>query len=264
MTAVFTQRALVPGSVLELSEAEYGRAEADFARLAKGDSRQPPAGFAIREVDTPFLGVAVAEPQGRCTGGGEYVLRSGAGTLPLLLTAPHRGADRHTGPLVMALITEGRAAAAGWNSVPRRSSCSEGSNDLARIELHPFTALAAGFARAYAKGRVVQVHGFDPHRRTTPEGRAASLILSSGSTRVSQAVRQVAECLRDHLPSERVAVFPTEVSELGALGNAQGRRLRAIGFDGFVHAELSLGLRERLLRDAELRRRFGGCLEVGL
>lgn len=264
VSALFIQRALSPGPVLELDEAGYVQAESAFARLAGGLSQKPPAGFTAHTVDTPFRGLAVDEPEGRCHGGGTYLLRSGAAVLPLLVTAPHRGADRYTGPLVMALMAEGRAAAAGWNSVPRRSNCSSGTSDLARIERHPFTALSAGFARAHPNGRVVQVHGFDRHRRTTPEGQAASIILSSGSTRVSPAVGTVAECLRDSLPAERVAVFPTDVSELGALRNAQGRRLRAIGFDGFVHVELSLSLRERLMSDVALRRRFGACLEAGL
>ncbi len=264
VSSVFIQRALVPGAVADLDEAGYLQAELAFSRLAAGRSQTPPTGFAGYLVDTPFRGLAIDEPEGSCRGGGTYMLRSEPGLLPLLITAPHRGADRHTGPLAMAILVEGRAAAAGWNSVPRRSSCKSGSSDLARIKLHPFTALSAGFALAYPNGRIVQVHGFDRNRRTTLAGKAASIILSNGSNRVSPAVRAVAECLRHSLPSESVAVFPTDVSELGALRNAQGRRLREIGFEGFVHAELSLALRERLINDSSLRRRFGACLEAGL
>lgn len=264
VVSVFIQRALAPGPVTDMDEAGYLQAELAFSHLAAGRSQTPPTGFTSYLVDTPFRGMTVDEPEGRCRGGGTYLLRSESGLLPLLITAPHRGADRHTGPLAMALMVEGRARAAGWNSVPRRSSCKSGTSDLARIARHPFTALSAGFARAYPNGRVVQVHGFDRNRRTTPEGKAASIILSNGSTFVSPTLRALVACLRHSLPSENVAVFPTDVSELGALRNAQGRRLRAIGFEGFVHAELSLDLRERLMSDYSLRRRFGSCLEAGL
>lgn len=264
VAAVFILRSLGSGPALELDEAEYASAEANFAALTGGRSRTAPAGFVVRAVDDPVAGVAVEEPEATCSGGGAYLLRSQPSALPLLLAAPHRGADRFTGPLALNLMLEGRAAAAAWNSVPREGACGMGTSDLARLDRHPFTAFAAGFARAFPQGRIVQVHGFDPGRRTTSEGQAASVILSSGSTRASPAVLAVAECLRASLPTERVAVFPNDVSELGARRNAQGRRLRAIGFEGFVHAELSLDLRQRLMRDPPLRRRFGACLEAGL
>lgn len=262
--AVFLQSALEPGSAWELDEPEYAAAELSFAALVAGRSRAVPGNFGVRSVDEPFRGLAIEEPEGACRGGGTYLLRSQGETLPLLISAPHRGADRLTGPLALRLFVEGRAAVAAWNSVPRHSRCGDGTSDLARLQRHPFTAFTAGFARTTPAGRIVQVHGFDPARRTTPEGQAASIILSSGSRARSAAVDTVASCLRSSFPDERVAVFPADVRELGALRNVQGRRLREIGFDGFVHAELSLDLRERLMGDSALGRRFGACLEAGL
>lgn len=262
--AVFIQRKLGPGCACELDESDYAKAELAFAVHIAGRSRAVPAGFAVQAVGKPFRGIAIEEPVGVCRGGGTYVLRSGTANVPLLLSAPHRGSDRFTGPITLDLMVEGRAAAAAWNTVQRRSQCGHGTSDLARLERHPFTAFSAGFARALPNGRVVQVHGFDPARRTTPEGRAASIILSSGSKQGSATVDSIAECLRSQLPEERVSVFPSDVRELGALQNAQGRRLREIGFNSFVHAELSLDLRQKLISERELRRRFSACLEIGL
>lgn len=264
VAAVFVLRALRPAFVHQLAEADYLKAEAQFAEMAADKSMLVPAGFAVQAVGEPFAGLSLEEPEGSCRGGGTYLLRAGSANLPLLISAPHRGADRYTGPLAFKLLLEGRAAAAAWNSAPRRGACGGGQSDLARLDRHPFTAFAAGFARAFPQGRVVQIHGFDPDRRETPEGSAAAVILSSGSRSVSAAVRTVAECIRSDLPGDRVAVFPSDVGELGALRNAQGRRLRAIGFEGFVHAELSLNLRQRLMQDPALRRRFAACLEAGL
>jgi hypothetical protein len=264
VSAVVLQRTLRRGSAFELDEEAYAAAEAQFAELLAGRSRAAPAGFAVRQFEEPFAGLSVEEPEGTCRGGGTYLLRSGPANLPLLITAPHRGRDRLTGPLALSLLTGGRAGAAAWNNVPRGSDCGTRTSDLARLERHPFTAFAAGFARAFPTGRVVQVHGFDADLRSTAEGRAASIILSSGSPVVSSAVATVAECLRDKLPGENVAVFPTDVSELGARRNAQGRRLREIGFEGFAHVEISLDLRQRLMRKRTLRSHFRACLEAGL
>ncbi|MEO7654958.1 MAG: hypothetical protein ABIS23_04650 [Sphingomicrobium sp.] len=264
VAAIYAQRALRPGPVRELDEANFAQAQVDFAALAGGQSSAPPADFAVQIVDQPFHGLVIEEPEGSCRGGGTYLLRTGLVNVPLLISAPHRGADRLTGPLALKLMVEQRFAAAAWNSVPRRSRCGGGGSDLARLARHPFTAFSAGFAQAFPAGRIVQIHGFDTGRRTTAEGRAASIILSSGSKQVSPAVLAVAECLRRRLPGERIGIFPADVSELGARLNAQGRRLRAMGFNGFVHAELSVDVRAMLMRDPDARRDFGACLKAGL
>ncbi|WP_324261624.1 hypothetical protein U4960_00110 [Altererythrobacter sp. H2] len=185
---------------------------------------------------------------------------------PLLISAPHRRADRLTGALTLRLFNELGAAAAAWNSVHRRageSNC-EGTTDLARLRRNPFTAFSLAFAAAYPKGRVVQIHGFDPDRRVSTAGRNADLILSSGSETATPAVRAIARCVRDDLPDWQVAVFPNDVRELGARKNAQGRQLRATGFHGFVHVELAYHFRVQLMENEELRGRFGNCLEAGL
>lgn len=257
-------RSLGSGSALELTGHEYGRAEDAFFLLAAGRSTNDPPGFAVQPMSDPVKGALIEEPEGECRGGGSYVLRQEQTTVPLLISAPHRSADRLTGTLTMQLFVEGRARAAAWNSVQRRNACGEAQSDVARLRRHPFTAFSTAFARAFPDGRVVQIHGFDKERRRTEAGRTASLILSSGSRSVGSHVEVVAACLRRNLTSLGVAIFPRHVRELGATRNAQGIRLRSAGFGGFVHAELSLELRQDLMRDEELRRRFGECLEIGL
>lgn len=263
VTGVLLQR-LRPGPALELDHASYTQAEDAFAKLALTNAATLPASFTVNPVSEPFVGLVVHELEQSCRGGGTYLLRSPPSQVPLLISAPHRGSDRLTGTIALQLFLESQAAAAGWNSVPRRSGCESRSSDLARLRRHPFTAFSVAFARAYPSGRVVQVHGFDPDRRDTMAGRAASIILSSGSDRVSAAVKSVADCLRRHFPDENVAVYPTDVRELGARRNAQGRSLRAVAFGGFVHAELSLSFRRHLTEDPEPRARFARCLESGL
>ena len=266
MAGTLAQCALIPGSTFDLSPEQYAAAETAFSALISGRSDKPPHGFGVRQIDRPFIGAAIAEFEGPCRGGGEYLLRRPAPEVrALLVSAPHRGADRFTGPLAYSTFVEGHAAAAAWNTVPRNAGgCGAANSDLARLERHPFTAFAIAFATTYPLGRVVQLHGFHPARRVTAAGRAATVILSNGSDDVTPAVRAVAQCLRRAFPDERIAIFPTDVSELGARSNVQGQRLRASGFAGFVHVELSLRFRKQLTASDAMRRAFGSCLAVKL
>ncbi len=266
MAGTLVQCALKPGSALELTPGQYGATETAFGALISGRGGTPPQGFDLRPINHPFIGAAMAEFEGPCRGGGEYLLRSPAPDVrSLLVSAPHRGADRFTGPLAYSTFVEGHAAAAAWNTVPRNAGgCGAANSDLAHLERHPFTAFAIAFATTYPLGRVVQLHGFHPARRVTAAGRAATVILSNGSDEVTPAVRAVAQCLRRAFPGERIAIFPTDVSELGARSNVQGQRLRAGGFAGFVHVELSLRFRKQLTASDAMRRAFGSCLAVKL
>lgn len=249
----------------ELTAREFEQSTAAFARLLQGDREPGPELEQLQLTSNrrqqPFTGVLLEEQEPNARGQGIYAIRDAADRRPaLLISAPHRGADIHTGPLAGALFIETGASAAAWNSVPRaRRGKSEGL-DLARLERHPFTAFAVAFALVHREGRVIQLHGFDPANRRTPAARESEVILSSASERPSAAVESIAACLTRSLPGYAVRVFPREVSELGALKNAQARVLRSLGHDVFVHIELSFSIRERLLEDQEFRSAFGECL----
>ena len=267
VSALILPRLLDGTSAIELDETSYDRTRLRFTALLLGNSGRLPDGFETQEPLNSEGAAMLRESEGACRGGGIYVIRprKGAGP-PLLISAPHRRSDRLTGRLTLRLFEELGATAAAWNSVHRRAGETKcgGTTDLARLRRHPFTAFSLAFAEAYPEGRVVQIHGFDPNRRMSATGRSAELILSSGSPTVTPHVRDIASCLRDSLPSRRVAVYPRDVQELGARRNAQGRQLRAAKFGGFVHVELAYRLREELIKDENLRSRFGNCLKAGL
>jgi hypothetical protein len=266
MSGTLVQCALMPGSTMELSPAQFAAVRSAFGALISGEGAGPPDGFALRPLDTPFAGMSLAEYEGLCRGGGEYILRdTGPDTVPLLIAAPHRGSDRFTGPLAMRTFVEVGAVAAAWNTVPRNGGpCGAPNSDLARLARHPFTAFTLAFASTYPQGRVVQLHGFHPARRTTAAGRAATMILSNGSDQVTPAVDAIGRCLTRAFPNDSIAIYPTDVSELGARSNVQGQQLRATGFAGFVHVELSLEIRQQLTTSNAMRRAFARCLAVGL
>lgn len=209
-----------------------------------------------------WRGAVLTEAADDCKGRGTYLVREGVSALPLAVTAPHRGADQHTGTLAASLFLESRAAAAAWNSAPRnpQADCPH-ALDLARERQHPFTAFALAFAQHYPEGLVVQLHGFDRQIRTEAAARSAGMILSNGTRTPDARLLDLADCLSIALAPHSTRVFPVETGELGALANAQGQALRGAGFAGFVHLELSAELRRDLVRDEALRARFRKCLE---
>lgn len=255
------------------SVAEAGRARAMFADLLDRASQGTGAavaaragdfGLAMTQPDVPGS-LALAEPAGTCGGRGVYVLREGDAVRPIAVVAPHRGADLHTGEIAAALFAEAPFAAAAWNSAPRRPSegCTDGG-DVAREPTHYLTAFSQAFARRYRHGRIVQLHGFDGARRQDQAGQEADAIVSDGSRQPAARLLDLADCMSVAFPGRSIRVFPFDTEELGATGNAQGQALRAQGFTGFAHLELSAGFRMALQADPSERARLAVCLGAGL
>lgn len=227
----------------------------------EGISRQ---GFEIADADAPLDAVRLDESAEDCAGRGAYMVWKRSNAVPLLVSSPHRAADRHTGTLGLQLFAEGGLAAAAWNSAPRRANgaCAN-ATDLARSPLNHFTAFSLAFANAHPMGRVVQLHGFDRELRQSQAGADADIILSNGTDEAGDDLLDIADCLSAAFSPRRVLVYPNDVSELGAVTNAQGRALRENGFASFVHIEMSLGMREALIGDPDARKQFLNCLILG-
>ena len=199
--------------------------------------------------------VVVHERAARKNGRGFYVFNSKAsGTV--VLQAPHSYKDRYTGELALKFFAENRFAAVALNSVPRSASA-----DVAHLSQSYFNAFSRAYARVYPQGRVIQLHGFAQEKRRTPQGRGADVILSAASRWASATVRDIGNCLPPVLP-ETLRIYPRDVSELGGLRNANAAMLRAMGFDGFAHVEISKPLRQRLRDNATLRTRFAVCFNA--
>jgi hypothetical protein len=247
---------------------QFDRARQLFgdAIAAQGPSaivpRASELGFYVKEQSQSWQGMMISEEKGACEGRGAYLFRYPAANLPLAITAPHRGADQHTGTIAASLFLEGSASAAAWNSAPRhpRQECPH-ALDLAREPRHAFTAFAVAFAEAHPDGAIVQIHGFERMKRPPGAAREADIILSNGTRKPDTRLLDLADCLSLEMMPHRALVFPNETAELGALGNAQAMALGDMGFDGFVHLELSAELRAKLVKDEALLARFRGCLE---
>ena len=201
------------------------------------------------------------ESPGQKRGRGLFVI----GPLPgdrLLIQAPHQFTDLDTGRILASVVAESPSAAAAFNTVPRQITVAEREvdSDLAHLGYSEFMAFTDAFVRAVPDARVVQLHGFDQAKRTTPEGRDADVILSNGTQTPGPYVSTLANCLRRTWPKRVVRLYPVEVDELGARTNTIGKLVRSAHGDRFVHVELSRPLRRQMARDADLRRDLMRCL----
>lgn len=195
-------------------------------------------------------------------GRGLYVFRQSL-PRPIALQAPHSFHEYHTRQIVLDMIREAHVAAAAWNTVPRsiEQYGTTVNADLAHQEHSFFTALSRAFARYYANGYILQVHGFAQHKRTTQAGATADMIISSGRQIPTPVVMAAGQCLKLQMPGP-VHIYPRDVLELGATTNTIGRALMQMGHAGFIHLEMSLQMRERLRNDAALRQTVLQCIAM--
>lgn len=212
-------------------------------------------------------GALIDEPAQQRQGRGLYALRGGAYSggqpWPWLLQAPHSKDDAHTGVLTRQLFTEGAMQAAMWNSVGRHTAADDGGEaDLAHLERSYWQAMTQAFAARHPQGRIIQLHGFDADKRKTDAAQGLDMIVSAGQRLPPQWVRQTAQCLKTNLVPYAVGLYPDAAQELGGTRNAQGILLRNLGHQGFLHVEMSLALREKLVKDQPLRHALMDCLQI--
>lgn len=212
----------------------------------------------VNDRGTDFL--VLSEAEGQRIGRGFYAFRQSL-PQPIVLQAPHSFKEYHTRQIVLDMVREANVAAAAWNTVPRwiKQYGATIDADLAHQEYSFFKAFSRAFAIHYARGRVLQIHGFAQQKRTTPAGATADMIISSGRQIPTPAVLAVGQCLKQRIPGP-VHIYPRDVLELGATTNAIGRALTQLGHTGFVHLEISRGLRERMRNETSLRQSLLQCI----
>lgn len=256
-----------PATQGELQQAQVAFAAllADPGTVSRAAAeRWAKLGFSVTEVSAAGVTwTVVREPPGRCRGQGLYLVRQGAAA-DLLLQIPHGYSDLHTDDIAAGLLQTPLRAIA-FNTVPRHFSRhgKQSDSDFAHAADNLFAPLTRAFARAWPTGRVVQLHGFDPEKRDTAAGRSAAVIVSAGSAGPTPSSTAVAACLQALL-RDPVRLYPRDVRELGATTNLQGRQLRELAHNGFVHVELSRALREHLRKAESSRAGFAACLYAGM
>lgn len=209
-------------------------------------------GFELRRVGEQDASIVLMESPGRRTGRGFYLFRDAPGP-ELAIEAPHAPSDLRTGDLALRLYRETRAAAAAWSTVHRKEA------DLAHLSASYFHSFSLAFARAFPTGRLVQIHGFDAEKPASGRDREAGVIVSNGTRQPGPPLRSSWQCLKRGFPN-LVRLFPAEIGELGGTTNSQAEALSRIGYQGFVHLEMSRSFRGRLREDATAVATLAGCL----
>lgn len=192
----------------------------------------------------------VAEARRQRGGQGLYAFFSGGRHA---LQAPHVPTDGLTGDILLRYAGDGLPRALAWNTVPRKVA------DLAHLDGTYLIAFSLAFAQVYPREKIVQLHGFDADRRRTASAADSGAIVSAGHDRPSAELAAAVRCMRQRVESQ-TRLFGADVRELGGTTNTVAKALRETRYDLFVHVEMALPVRKRLLVDAAQRRALLECL----
>ncbi len=204
-------------------------------------------GFQI-EKNNAFL--ILKENQEKKTGKGIYIFNTKS-SIPIIFEAPHFPSDKHTGTITARLIEEGPFLAAAWSSVHRKKG------NLTKEPMSYFNAFSRAFGRAYPKGIIIQFHGFE-NDKGDPQKISTDLIYSSTLSSPPSRFFTYGKCLKQ-LPIQ-LLFYPQEIDILGGTKNINAEKHREVTKEGlFLHLEMSLKLRKRLLKDRTLRTNFINC-----
>jgi hypothetical protein len=226
-------------------------------------------GFDLARVDSPrgtFL--LVMEQARNARGGGVYVLRSRtAKASPLCLMTPHSFFDLGTERIGLAAFEESSAFALMCGTVHRYTGGRAERKDVFGTDLahradNFFYAAFEALLDEIPGLTIVQIHGFTRKHDSRPE-LDNDVILSLGRPlgEKDTGARDFAGRLRSALPGFAVGIFGEGVENLGGTKNIHAKAIAERGAKAtFYHLEMSVELREALLRDANLRSRFAGAL----
>ncbi|MGK4003837.1 hypothetical protein WMF31_14490 [Sorangium sp. So ce1036] len=127
--------------------------------------------------------------------------------------------------------------------------------DVAHAERSFFLSAHRALLQGFPGMPTVQLHGFQDS--SAPDAAVIGSAVGQGADldRLLDPLRAV---LRDGKIQGKVLAFPADIDKLGGATNVQARWSRQVGAP-FYHLELSRSLRDKLIEDADLRRRFAGA-----
>ncbi|WP_104983017.1 hypothetical protein [Sorangium cellulosum] len=124
--------------------------------------------------------------------------------------------------------------------------------DVAHAERSFFLSAHRALLQSFPGAPTVQLHGFQDS--SAPDADAVVSAVGPGAE-----LDRLLGPLRAAISDGKVLAYPAEIKKLGGSTNVQARWSRQMGAP-FYHVELSRTLRDKLVEDAELRRRFAGAL----
>ncbi|MDX1587834.1 MAG: hypothetical protein R3296_02760 [Oleiphilaceae bacterium] len=245
---------------------ELTRARQLFKRMTatdwqpSGEDREVAESLGFVWQDWEGLVILKEAPEQR-RGNGAYVFNPD-GDSRLMLQAPHRYHDRHTGVIAIRLFTLTGARSLALNTVHRyRPASDHGHSDIAHRHNSLMMPLTLAFAEQQPGGVIHQLHGF-AKSNLPPRHRQARVILSQGHDQPGHALMALQHCLQR--TQTGIKRYPHEIRKLGATTNAMVRALQETGFKGFVHIELEADVRDALRQTPSLRETYGECLRASV
>ena len=186
---------------------------------------------------------------------GYYLIRQNP-KLTYMLQAPHSFDDLYTDMIALNTFHEHSLVAVAL------STASRSALELTKEPVSYFQAFSQAFIEAYPEGKVIQYHGFTQLKRTSKMAKQSDIIVSSGSESTPAWIKKFHQCLSAKT-GLAIHLYPVQVKELGGTLNAQGDLLRQQGSDGFLHIEINYPARQKMKKDAQLRKLLIDCIPGG-
>ncbi|XYH93026.1 hypothetical protein ACMHYB_34870 [Sorangium sp. So ce1128] len=123
--------------------------------------------------------------------------------------------------------------------------------DVAHAERSFFLSAHRALLQSFPGIPTVQLHGFQ-------DSSAADAAAIASAVGAGADLERLLAPLRAVVSDGKVLAYPAEISKLGGATNVQARWSRQLGAP-FYHVELSRMLRDKLIEDADLRRRFAAA-----
>lgn len=248
------------GEYSQPSDDELRDAESLFISLFKGivndETRRLASMIGLKLMELKQDGeslIVIKEDDNKKNGRGFFIFRVNNHN-DIAIQIPHAFSDIHTRKIGYRLFIDTNAHAIVFNTIKRDKA------DMAHIEKSYFTAFATAFAKTHSSGYVVQLHGFSKDKRVTATGKRTDIIISSGKPVTTPIVMKIYNCLKDSIESD-VSLYSYEARELGAKRNSTGITLSRMGYDGFVHIEMSKELRDALIKDKQRLEGLERCIQ---
>ena len=241
----------------EPTPRELSAAQRLFVRLLRGESAQAIASEAHAmgwEVHSHIIGPAtwsiMSEKSDQRKGRGLFAFSSRGRHA---LQAPHVPSDGLTGQILLKYARDGLPRALAWNTVPRKTA------DLAHLDATYLIAFSQAFAQVHPSEKILQLHGFDGDKRRSNAAAESEAIISAGHKNPSSELKHAVQCMKRKV-EEETRLYGVDVQELGGTTNSIVRAMRRSGYEGFVHVELAMSLREDLAENSGQRRAMFECL----
>ncbi|WP_437806114.1 hypothetical protein [Sorangium sp. So ce1078] len=123
--------------------------------------------------------------------------------------------------------------------------------DVAHAERSFFLSAHRALLQSFPGIPAVQLHGFQDS--SAPDAAAIASAVGPGAD-----LERLLAPLRAVVSDGKVIAYPAEINKLGGATNVQARWSRQMGAP-FYHLELSRTLRDKLIEDKDLRRRFAAA-----